>query len=89
MYSFYFYFLSTFPFITCCSLNGESVSKMEHLSTCIEHLSLSLSLNNLFLTLEPAQSAGAVEDTDYISVEECLEYDIKQSDGEAPVMLEL
>ena len=43
-----------------------------------------------------AQSAGAVEYTNCISAEEsdlppneCPEYDIKQSDAEAPVMLEL
>ena len=42
-----------------------------------------------------AQSAGAVEYTYYISVEEkdfsnkCPGYGIKQSNGEAPVMLEL
>ena len=35
-----------------------------------------------------AQLAGAVEYTDCFSAE-CLGYDIKQSDGEAPVMLEL
>ena len=43
------------------------------------------------------QSAGAVEYTNYISAEgqdiptlnECPGYDIKQSDGEAPEMLEL
>ena len=44
---------------------------------------------------ELAQLAGAVEYTDCISAEGCnfpnefLGYDIKQSDGEAPVMLEL
>ena len=42
-----------------------------------------------------AQSAGAAEYTDCFSVEgqdfsnECPRYDTKQSDGEAPVMLEL
>ena len=41
-----------------------------------------------------AQSAGAVEYTDCTSAEgtplnECPAYDIKQSDGEVPVMLEL
>ena len=42
-----------------------------------------------------AQSDGAVEYTDCTSAEgldtpnECTEYDTKQSDGEAPVMLEL
>ena len=38
------------------------------------------------------QSAGAVEYTDCISVRlpnKCPRYDAKQSDGEAPVMLEL
>ena len=34
-----------------------------------------------------AQLAGAIEYTDYISAE-CPRYDIKQSDGEVPVMLE-
>ena len=42
-----------------------------------------------------AQLAGAVEYTDCISAEEwdspnkCPVYDLKQSDGEAPVMLKL
>ena len=41
-----------------------------------------------------AQSAGAVEYTNYFSAErylpnECPGYDTKQSDGEVPVMLEL
>ena len=41
------------------------------------------------------QTAGAVEYTDWIPIErshslnECLGYDTKQSDGKAPVMLEL
>ena len=46
--------------------------------------------------VEQAQLAGAVEYTECISAEgarshckECLEYDIKQSDGVDPVMLEL
>ena len=43
-----------------------------------------------------AQSVGTIEYTDYISAEgqdthlnECSVYDIKQSDGEIPVMLKL
>ena len=42
-----------------------------------------------------AQSCGALESTDSFSAKgqdspsECLAYDTKQSDGEAPVMLEL
>ena len=42
-----------------------------------------------------AQSAGDAEYTDWISAErkdcpnECHDYDHKQSDGEAPVILEL
>ena len=50
-----------------------------------------LSLNSIYI----AQSAGAVEYTNYISAEgytpphECPRYDAKQSDGEAPVILEL
>ena len=36
-----------------------------------------------------AQSAGSVEYIDCISAEGCPEYDTKQSDVEAPVMLEL
>ena len=46
--------------------------------------------------MQPAQSSGAVEYTDCISAEgvrsspnKCPGYDTKQSDGEAPVILEL
>ena len=49
----------------------------------------------LTITLCIAQSAGAVEYTDWTSAEEydptneCPAYDTKQSDGEVPVILEL
>ncbi len=39
--------------------------------------------------ISKVKPAGAVEYTACISAKECPVYDIKQSDGEAPVMLEL
>ena len=49
-----------------------------------------------YVQMQFAQSAGAVEYTDCFSAEGqdtphngCPDYDIKQSDGEVPVMLEL
>ena len=49
---------------------------------------------SLFNIFSLAQSAGAVEHANCISVvelfpQECLGYDTKQSDGKVPVMLEL
>ena len=50
---------------------------------------------SLFTDAHLAQSAGAAEFTDFISAEEfdtddkSVIYDTKQSDGEAPLMLEL
>ena len=57
---------------------------------------LRLVVISIFLYVSVAQSAGAVEYTDYISAEgldpypnECPGYDTKQSDGEVPLRLEL
>ena len=60
------------------ALNGSNVSQL------VSDLALWRPLNT-----SSAQSAGAVEYTDCISAMSVLVYDIKQSDGEAPVMLEL
>ena len=55
---------------------------------------VSIKSSSIFFDV-PAQSAGAIEYTDCITAEglnsskECPGYDMKQSNGEAPVMLEL
>ena len=79
------------------SIFTKCVKKISEDWRCFESRLTSVFLKQVliihFKTL--AQSAGAVEYTDYFSAEgcesphECPVYDIKQSDGEVPVMLEL